>query len=154
MPLPRSTRKRAVRKPAAKKTKSVETAITDASAVEITESRQTIDTPVTEVAIESPKPVVTEPIVKLDMAAASRTWLNSPDAVSMIHQRAPREHHRAKAVMFDALGFASYNEFIALKSGYGKDFSKLRNIQGGAGLGLQILPGRPWSGRTPLHRAA
>jgi len=52
------------------------------------------------------------------------------------------------AVMFDALAHASYNEFIALKDGYGDDFSKLRNIQGGVGAGLLILPSRPWSGQV------
>ncbi len=51
------------------------------------------------------------------------------------------------AIMFDAFGFASYNEFISLKKGYGKDLSRLRNVQGGVGLGLDILPQRPWSGR-------
>lgn len=50
-------------------------------------------------------------------------------------------------VMFDALAYATYNEFISLKSGYGREFSDLRNIEGGVGAGLDILPSRPWSGR-------
>lgn len=48
--------------------------------------------------------------------------------------------------MFDFQAAGSYNELIALKSGYGQEFSELRNFEGGAGLGLKFLPGRTWSG--------
>lgn len=55
---------------------------------------------------------------------------------------------RAKpVVMFDAIGYATYNEFISLKKGYAKELSQLRNVQGGGSLGLVILPQRPWSGK-------
>lgn len=52
-----------------------------------------------------------------------------------------------QAFRFDALAYASYNEFIPLKKGYAEEFSKLRNVQGGVSAGLDILPQRPWSGR-------
>lgn len=50
-------------------------------------------------------------------------------------------------VAFDAIGFASYNEFVSLKKEYAKDLSRLRNVQGGGSLGLTVLPQRPWSAR-------
>lgn len=49
-------------------------------------------------------------------------------------------------VMFNLMGAASYNEFIALKNGYASEFADLRNIQGGGGGSLRILPDRVWSG--------
>lgn len=49
------------------------------------------------------------------------------------------------AFLFDLSGAASYNEIIALKEGYGKQFSDLRNLEGGGGLDLRFFEGRVWS---------
>lgn len=48
-------------------------------------------------------------------------------------------------VMFDASARASYNEMIALRSGFGSGFAKMRNVEGGGSLLLRILPDRVWS---------
>lgn len=53
----------------------------------------------------------------------------------------------APVVAFDASGSVSYNELIPLTSG-NPDFRKLRNLQGGLGLVLDILPTRKWSGQV------
>ncbi len=50
------------------------------------------------------------------------------------------------AVTFDFSAAGSYNELLPLKSGYAGEFSRLRHFQGGAGLALNFLPGRVWSG--------
>lgn len=49
---------------------------------------------------------------------------------------------------FNANGSLSYNEIISLDSQYKQDFSELRNLAGGGGLGIKILPSRPWSGHV------
>jgi len=49
-------------------------------------------------------------------------------------------------VQFEFKGSITYNELIALKSQFTKEFSDQRNLEGGAGAGLKLFPGRVWSG--------
>jgi hypothetical protein len=51
-----------------------------------------------------------------------------------------------RPISFSAYGSVNYNEFIATDGADQQEFSDARNIQGGGGLDLGILPGRAWSG--------
>lgn len=51
-------------------------------------------------------------------------------------------------VSFDVTGSASYNEFIPFESSEAAAFRRLRNVQGGVGAVVDILPARKWSGQV------
>lgn len=52
------------------------------------------------------------------------------------------------ALMYDLSLVGSYNEFVPLKEGARQTFQQLRNIEGAGSVALDILRGRPWSGRA------
>lgn len=58
------------------------------------------------------------------------------------------ERGTAPVVSFDVMGSLSYNEFIPLEDSEASSFRRLRNLQGGLGAVLDILPTRVWSGQV------